>query len=131
MNNYSILWKLSPVASHYLQFMFTATQLLLSALIISFLACKNEHGYTYAIKDFRKSLQPYLFEIVSRGVVMYYDSALRNMVTDKELSALNQSEHPVLRASAFREILQRNSFNHFDILMNHLDDTADVATDAG
>ncbi|HSZ86644.1 MAG TPA: hypothetical protein VK787_11475 [Puia sp.] len=95
------------------------------------MSCKNEDGYTYAIKDFRRSLQPYFFKIVSNGVVMYYDSALRNMVTGKELIELSQSEHPILRASAFREILYRKSFNHFDILMNHLDDTADVATDAG
>jgi hypothetical protein len=62
---------------------------------------------------------------------MYNDSSLRNMATDKELMQLSESEHPVLRASAFREMLRRKSFNHFDILMNHLDDTAIVATDAG
>ena len=95
------------------------------------LSCKDENGYTYAIKDFRKSLQPFLFKIVSKGVVMGYDSSLRNMATDKELTELSKSEHPVLRASAFREILYRKSFNHFDVLMNHLDDTAIVATDAG
>lgn len=44
---------------------------------------------------------------------------------------LTQSEHPVLRASAFREILHRNSFNHFEMVMSHLDDTAIVETDAG
>ncbi len=81
------------------------------------------------LRIFRKSLQPYLFKIVSRGVVMHYDSALRNMATYKELNELSQSEHPVLRASAFREILFRDSSDNFTILMNHLDDTADVATD--
>jgi hypothetical protein len=109
--------------------MFKSTKFLLPTLIILFLSCKNEHDFTYAIKDFGKSLQPYLFKIVSKGIVMYYDSAIRNMATDKELIELTQSEHPVLRASAFREILNRESFDHFDILMNHLDDTADVATD--
>jgi hypothetical protein len=53
------------------------------------------------------------------------------MATDDELMQLGQSEHPVLRASAFREMLHRKSINHFNILMNHLDDTATVATDAG
>ena len=95
------------------------------------MSCKNESSYTYAIKDFRKPLQPYLIKIVSTGIVTYHDSSLRNMLTDKELLQLGQSEHPVLRASAFREMLQRKTFNHFDILMNHLDDTAIVATDAG
>jgi hypothetical protein len=53
------------------------------------------------------------------------------MVTDKELARLVRSEHPLLRASAFREMLDRKSFDHFAILMDHLDDTAIVPTDAG
>ena len=106
-------------------------QLLCLTLIILFLSCKNDNDYTYAIKDFRKSIQPYLTKIVSKGIVMYYDSSLRHMATDNELMQLSKSEHPVLRASAFREMLNRKSFNHFDILMNHLNDTATVATDAG
>lgn len=100
-------------------------------LPLLFCSCKKDSKYNYAIKDFRESLQPYLTKIVSKGIVMYYDSSLHHMVTDKELIQLGQSEHPILRASAFREMLQRKSFNHFDILMNHLDDTAIVATDAG
>src|ERR1700722_1566063 len=110
--------------------MFSLKNFLFPLFIILFLSCKNEHVYTYAIKAFRKSLQPYFFKIVSKGIVMYHDRALSNMATDKELIELSQSEHPVLRASAFREILDRKSFNHFDILMNHLNDTADVAIDA-
>lgn len=96
-----------------------------------FLSCNTESSYKYAIKDFRKVLQPGLTKIVSKGIVSSYDSTLRHVATDKELVKLGQSEHPVLRAAAFREMLTRNSFNHFDILMNHLDDTAIVATDAG
>lgn len=111
--------------------MFVLKKCLLSAFIISICSCQNEAGYSYAIKDFRKPLQSHLIKIVSTGIVMYSDSALRYIATDKELIQLSRSEHPVLRASAFREILNRKSFNHFDILMNHLDDTADVATDAG
>lgn len=106
-------------------------QLLSFTLLILLLSCKNDKGYTYAIKDFRKPLQPYLTKIVSKGIVMYYDSSLRHMATDNELMYLGKSEHPVLRASAFREMLHRKSFNQFDVLMSHLDDTAIVATDAG
>lgn len=62
---------------------------------------------------------------------MHFDSALHNMATDKELVQLGQSEHPILRSAAFREMLRRKSVNHFDILMGHLDDTAIVMTDAG
>jgi hypothetical protein len=111
--------------------MFRLRQLLSPILFLLFLSCNNDHGYPYAIKDFRKSLQPYFTEIVSKGIVMGYDSSLKYMATNKELIQLSQSEHPVLRASAFREMLDRNSFNHFDILMNHLDDTAIVAIDEG
>jgi hypothetical protein len=105
--------------------------LLCFTLIIMFLSCKNDTGYTYAIKDFRKSFQPYLTKIVSKGIVMSSDSSLRYMATDNELIQLGKSEHPVLRASAFREMLYRKSFNHFNILMNHLDDTAIVAINEG
>lgn len=111
--------------------MFQPRQLTFILITLLLWSCKTENKYSYAIKDFRKSLQPYLTEIVSKGIVMDDDSSLRNKATDKELVQLAQSEHPVLRASAYREILQRKSFNHFDILMSHLDDTAIVPTDAG
>ena len=111
--------------------MFRVKQFLPLTLSFLFLSCKNEGGYTYAIKDFRKPLQSHLTRIVSKRIVMSSDSSLRKMATDKELLQLSTSEHPVLRATAYREMLNRKSFNHFDILMNHLDDTAIVATDAG
>jgi len=94
-------------------------------------SCKNDNRYIYAIKDFRVSLRPYLTKIVSNGIVMHYDSSLSHMATDIELMQLSISEHPVLRSSALREMLKRESFNHFDVVMRHLDDTATVATYAG
>jgi len=105
--------------------------LLLPTLIVCIFSCKNEQGNTYAIKDFRKPLQPFLFDIVSKGIVTYHDSSQIKSITDDELIRLGKSENPVLRATAFREMLERNFFNHFDIVMKHLDDTAIVATDAG
>lgn len=105
--------------------------LLLPTLIILFSSCKNEQGNTYAIKDFRKPLQPFLFNIVSEGIVTYHDSSDIKSITDDELIRLGKSENPVLRATALMEMLDRSSFNHFDIVMKHLDDTAIVATDNG
>ncbi len=96
-----------------------------------FCSCKNEQGNTYAIKDFRKSLQPFLFNIISKGIVTYHDSSQIKSITDDELVRLGKSENSVLRATALMEMLDRSSFNHFDIVMNHLDDTAIVATDNG
>jgi hypothetical protein len=107
-------------------------RLLLFLLIaIIFYSCKTDNKYNYAIKDFGNALKPHLTKIVSKGVVMYYDSALRNIASEKDLNQLSLSEHPVLRASAFRERLHRTPLNNFDILMSHLDDTAIVATDGG
>ena len=111
--------------------MFKAGLLLLALFTFPIWSCKRDSNYNYAIKDFRHSLQPHLIKIVSKDIVMNYDSSLEYMATDRELTQLSQSEHPVLRASAFREMLHRESFNHFDIIMNHLDDTAIVDTDGG
>lgn len=105
--------------------------LLLPTFLVLVSSCNNERGYIYAIKDFRKSLQPLLFNIVSKGIVTSYDSSQIKTITDDELMHLGNSENPVLRATAFREMLDRSSFNHFDIVMNHLNDTAIVPTDAG
>lgn len=104
---------------------------LLAISIVCLFSCKNEQGKSYAIKDFRKSLQPFLFKIVSEGIVTYHDSSDIKSIADEELIRLSKSENPILRATALREMLDRSSFNQFDIVMKHLDDTAIVATDNG
>ena len=104
---------------------------LLLIILSGFLSCKTDNSNIYSIKDFRKPLQPYLIRIVSKGIGVCYDSALRNMASDNELTQLSKSENPILRACAFQEMLHRKSFNHFDILMNNLSDTATIPTDAG
>jgi hypothetical protein len=103
------------------------------ALIISIPSCKQEENNSFAIRDFSKLLQPYLIEVVSKGIVGFDSSTrfIQTKATDKELEQLSKSEHPVLRAVAFRAMLERKSFNHFDLIMSHLDDTAIVATDRG
>lgn len=109
--------------------MFKPGHQLFSFLILLLLSCNNEHRYKYAIKDFRKPLQSQLLKIVSTGVVD--TRGLYEIATNKELIQLSHSEHPVLRASAIRVMLYRNSHNQFDILMDHLDDTALVITNRG
>jgi hypothetical protein len=101
--------------------------------VCGFSSCKRDGQNSFAIRDFNETLQPYLVKIVSQGIVNY-DTATRFIkqhATDKELKQLSNSEHPVLRALAFREMLDRPTFDHFDLMMNNLDDTAIVATDAG
>ena len=104
---------------------------LLPILVFFVCSCKNEQANSYAITDFRKSLQPFLNKIVSEGIVTYHDSSDIKSITDDELIRLGKSENPILRATAFREMLDRSSFNPFDIVMKHLSDTAIVATDNG
>lgn len=106
-------------------------QLLLPVLFIFFLSCKSEQGGSSAIKDFRKSLQPFLHSVVAKGWVTGHDSAQIKSITDEELTRLTRSENPVLRATALREMLDRSSFNYFDVVMNHLSDTAIVVVDVG
>lgn len=100
-------------------------------LAILLFGCQTDSAHPYAIKDFRKPLQPQLTYVVSKGIVGLNDDNLRRMITDKELVQLSRSEHPVLRATAFREMLERRSFDHFKVIMDHLGDTAIVAVDAG
>ncbi len=111
--------------------MFRLKYFILPTLIVCIFSCKYENDNTYSIKDFRKPLQPFLINIVTKGIVTGHDSSHIKSITDDELMLLGKSENPVLRATALREMLDRNSFNHFDIVINHLDDTAFVATDNG
>jgi hypothetical protein len=87
----------------------------------------------YAIKDFDLSLQPCIKNIVSTGIVGYDSSTkfLTMHATDDDLRKLSKSEHPVLRAVPLREMLNRKTFDHFAVIMDHLDDTAILGTDAG
>jgi hypothetical protein len=126
-----ILWKPSAIASHWKLLMIRLKILILPPLIALCCSCKNEHRNTYAIRDFRTSVQPFLLNIVTKGIVTYPDSSDIKSLSDEELICLGKSENPVLRSTAIREMLDRNTFNHFDVVMNHLDDTAIIATDAG
>lgn len=105
--------------------------ILLPTLIVCVFSCKNEKSNFYAITDFKKSLQPFLSEIATTGIVTYHDSSQMKSITDKELIQLSKFENPLLRATALGEMLERSSFNHFDVVINHLDDTAIVAVDHG
>lgn len=127
----AILWKPNAFESYYKSFMFKRMLVLVLLFTVLLWSCRTDNKYSYAIKDFKKSLQPHLIEIVSKYIVMEHENSLHTMATDEVLLQLSRSEHPVLRASAFREILSRNSFNHFELIMSHLDDTAIVETDGG
>lgn len=102
-------------------------------MVVFFCHCNAREKSTYAIRDFKKSLQPYLVRVVSLGVVTYDPASeyIESHATDEELKRLSKSEHPVLRAIAFRAMLERPGFDHFAVIMNNLSDTALVAVDKG
>lgn len=97
--------------------------LFISAVVIPLLVtCTRNSGNSYAIRDFSKSLQPYLRKVVEQDIVGYDSNTkfIERNATDKELEKLSRSEHPVLRAVALREMLERPGFDHFHLIMNHL-----------
>ena len=103
------------------------------SILFIFSSCTHNSSNSFAIRDFNKSLQPYLNRVVSGAIVGFDTSTLyiQTHASDDELKKMGQSEHPLLRAIAFRAMLERPTFNHFDLMMNNLNDTAIVATDAG
>ncbi len=100
-------------------------------IILVICSCSNNREYSYSINDFRLKLRPYLQQTVDKGIVSFSDGGLESIATDNELVRMGKSEHPILRATAFGEMLRRKSFDHFTILWEHLDDTAVIFADEG
>lgn len=99
-------------------------------LALVFYSCNTSQPETYAIKDFRKALQPGLIKAVSNGIVSW-DSTFQYIATDNELRQLASSEHPIIRAIALHEMLERNGSGHSNIVRDNLNDTAIIAVDHG
>jgi hypothetical protein len=96
-------------------------------------SCSHRNTPPYAIRDFDPSLQPYLTQAIGTGIVGF-DTATRYIeshATDDQIARLSQAENPILRAIALREMIRRPGFNHFNVIIGHLDDTAIIAWDAG
>ena len=104
-------------------------KLLLLIPLLFFISCKQK--YSYAINNFRKEIQPCLTNLVTTGIVDYKSECFKELVTNSELLKLSRSEHPILRAYAFREIGRRKDMNCYELMMGHLDDTAIVNTTNG
>ncbi len=96
-------------------------------------SCSQRNTPPYAIRDFDPLLQPYLTKAVGTAVVGFDTATLyiENHATDDQITRLSQAESPMLRAIALREMIRRPGFNHFNVIMSHLDDTAMIAWGAG
>ncbi|MBX3242445.1 MAG: hypothetical protein KIT80_04845 [Chitinophagaceae bacterium] len=99
-------------------------------LVLALYSCNTSQPETYAIKDFRKTLQPGLIKAVNNGIVSW-DSTFQYIATDNELRQLASSEHPIIRAIALHEMLVRNKADHYNIVKDNLADTAIIAVDRG
>lgn len=101
--------------------------------LLLFLSCRSGDKKLAAIRDFGPSLRPWLVRAAGTGIAGY-DTATRFIeahATDKELMSLSRSEQPLLRAIALETMMNRPSFDHFKVIMDHLDDTAIITMDAG
>lgn len=107
------------------------TSILLCFIILS--CKKNDSKYPYAIKDFPKSLRPYLETIVERGYVAYApaENYIKKRSTDNELTKLCYSEHPLLRGVALEILLYKEYIDQDSLLILHLDDTATISVEQG
>jgi hypothetical protein len=105
----------------------------LLAAAIFLCSCSGRNMPSYAIRDFDLLLQPYLTKAIGTAVVGFDTATLyiENHATDDQITRLSQAESPMLRAIALREMIRRPGFNHFNVIMSHLDDTAMIAWDAG
>ena len=100
--------------------------LLLSTLFVS---CKEER-YPYEISDFRYQLRPHLKSLSEEHSLPSYDTVARNFITKHatkdELIRLMNSKFPILRIIAYRTIVNREEPEYYELLINHLSDTARV-----
>ena len=96
---------------------------------IFFISCKEEK-YNYDISDFRNDLRPSLKSLSKEKSLPSKDTIARNFIeknaTKEELIKLMDSKNPLLRVIAYRTIVNKQEPEYFDLLTNHLSDTAKV-----
>lgn len=109
--------------------------ILLSTVLLSIelLSCGAYGQQDYAIKDFPADLRPLLRSIVDKGYIESDSITKRfhTIATDEEIIKLAHSEHPLIRATAILEKLERDSLADNNFLIQHLDDTAVISKDVG
>lgn len=99
--------------------------------MILLFSCSNKDRFKYSISDFKPSLQPHLRQIVHNGYPTAHDTVLHISCSEQELEKLSFSEHPMLRAAALKELLERKCFDGSELILKHIEDTSLVPYDAG
>ncbi|MBP6024043.1 hypothetical protein [Ferruginibacter sp.] len=108
----------------------------LTALFILLSGCNTyKTKYPYSLDDFKPELRKHLEKIVSNPFPDNIDEAaanyLDNHTSEKELRKIIKSEHPLLRAVAFKYLSLRESVDFSKVLLENLDDTAFVSDYSG
>ena len=112
-------------------------QLLKLTVLFIFLSGCNTYKtkYPYSLDDFRPELRKHLEKIISNPFPDNIDEAaanyLDNHTSEKELLKILKSEHPILRATAFKYLSLRKSVDFSKILIEGLDDTAFISSYTG
>ena len=105
------------------------TILQLIILSIFFISCKEEK-YKYDISDFRNELRPSLKNLSKEKSLPSKDTIASNFIdknaSKEELIKLMDSKSPLLRVIAYRTIVNKQEPEYFNLLINHLSDTAKV-----
>jgi len=98
----------------------------LSICVLS-LSCRKE----YDVNDFSGNLKPYLERLSKEKAIPVSDTVAKNFLernaSKEELIKLMDAKKPLLRVVAYRAIINRSESEYFDLLINHLSDTAKVA----
>lgn len=91
-----------------------------------FLSCRKE----YDVNDFSGNLKPYLERLSKEKAIPVSDTVAKNFLernaSKEELIKLMDAKKPLLRVVAYRAIVNRSEPEYFDLLINHLNDTAKV-----
>jgi len=86
--------------------------------------------YDIKISDFRPELQTPLKKLAKEKELPFKDTTARSYIRDhsskEELLQLLNSEHALLRVTAYRELVNRKEKDYFKILLGHLNDTTKV-----
>jgi hypothetical protein len=102
----------------------------IATLLFFFSSCKKR--YPYPIADFKPQLRLHLERIVEMGIVgSYYTKYLAEDCSISDLKKMMLCEHPLIRATAFSFLAERDSSEIENILLASLNDTAIVSVNYG
>ena len=106
-------------------------RIILQIVLFSFLivSCDKER-YQYDIKDFRKEIRPALKSLSKEESLPVKDTLARNFIelnaSKEELVKLMEFKKPLIRVLAYSTIVNRQEPDYYELLLNHLSDTARV-----